>query len=616
MAYPYWLARIDTGGPEPTVGAGVLVTDRHVLTCAHVVHGHAAVTVRLAHRPDHPALPATVLRRGPWPSGRHGRDGTGDVAVLELAEPVPDRVARPAPFAPLHHWDRPPYPGLTAHGFPFGHDAGRSSEIRPTRAGLLIGGELVQLEHDGQGMPLSPGFSGGPVVDSDTGELVGIVTAAQDTLGRHLPPGPDGRTPPALRIGQMLPAGALARYVPELADLIPGAALPPEQVRELRGLVAGVSASAATGPGPLDPLELYRTATAAQGLLDPPTRPGTLWETCWYLLSEVTGPLTGRHPVREFAALLAESAGDATAEQRDRRHRLLRLADGGIRLVHPGRTAARRWRPILVEIGHSGAGRGRYTVAVRTVRDGEPGPAVPRTLSGGDLQTEVLREIEDQLGRLESDGAELVVFVLPRKLLTVPVHAWTGKHSFGPLGADHPVVVVDRQRRDSAADRRTLELNWALRRDERRTLAHPVDCAEPGEARTLYHLLRPVERPQLPVLPGSPKARRYAPLLDAALGSGVHAVIWPEWTCSERHQPGRACRGRSFTARLAVELAGTPPSELPERIKQLRHQAEEGGDPAGHWAAGLVLLWEDPLLLPSPHRPYPLPPTDPPPQQP
>ncbi|KQV05660.1 trypsin-like peptidase domain-containing protein [Kitasatospora sp. Root107] len=594
MANPYWLARISVGGPDPTVGAGVLVTDRLVLTCAHVVHGRATAEVRLVNRPDHPELSATVLRRGPWPSGRHGRDGTGDVAVLELAAPVPDRVARPAPFAPLHHWDRPPYPGLTAHGFPLDHEAGRSSEIRPTRGGMLIGGELVQLEHDTHGMPLSPGFSGGPVVDSASGELVGIVTAAQDTLDRPPVPGRDGRVRPAVRLGQMLPAGALARYVPELADLIPGAALPVDQVRELRALVA------AAGPV-ADPLELYRAATAAQGLLDPPTRPATLWETCWYLLSEVTEvPGAAHHPVREFAGLLAAAATDPA-----QRERLDRLAAG----ADSGGTAGERWRPILVEIGHSGAGRRKFTVGVRTVRGGEYGPPRLRTLGQSALQGEVLAEIDRQLGLLAADGAELIVFVLPRTLLTVPVHGWTGKRSFGPLGADHAVVVVDRQRRDSAVDRRKLEMNWALRKSERRTVVHRVECAEPGEPRALYHLLGPVERPQLPALPGLPKDRPYGPLLDAALSAGAHAVIWPEWSCGERHHPGRNCRGSRFTARLAVELAGTPPGELPSRIKELRHQAEESGDPAGHWAAGLVLLWEDPQLLPSPHRPYPVAPT-------
>lgn len=592
MSHPYWLARISTGGPDPTVGAGVLVTDRLVLTCAHVVHGRAGAAVRLVNRPDHPELSATVLRRGPWPGGRHGRDGTGDVAVLELAEPVSARVARPAPFAPLHHWDRPPYPGLTAHGFPLDHEAGRSSEIRPTRGGMLIGGELVQLEHDGHGMPLSPGFSGGPVVDSVSGELVGMVTAAQDTLGRPPVPGRDGQTRPAVRLGQMLPAGALARYVPELADLIPGTALPADQVRELRTLVAAAD-------GPADPLELYRAATAAQGLLDPPTRPGTLWETCWYLLSEVTdSPGTAHHPVREFAALLAASATD-----REQRARLDRLAVGA------GPVAPGRWRPILVEIGHSGGGRGRYTVGIRTVRAGELGPPRPRTVGRSALQSEVLAEIERQVGLLAADEAELIAFVLPRALLTVPVHGWTGRRSFGPLGADHAVVVVDRQRRDSAADRRRLELNWAVRQGEHRTVVHPLDCAGPGEARALYHLLGPAERPQLPALPGPPKGHPYGPLLDAALSAGAHAVIWPEWTCGERHHPGRSCRGGRFTARLAEELADTPPGELPHRIKELRHQAEESGDPAGHWAAGLVLLWEDPQLLPSPHRPYPVAPT-------
>ena len=101
-----WLARITTAGPAgPLTGAGILISDREVLTCAHVVHGVTEAEVRLVAHPDRPPLAATVVLRGPWPELP---GGAGDVAVLELSEPVPAQTASPAPFAPLHRWAGPP----------------------------------------------------------------------------------------------------------------------------------------------------------------------------------------------------------------------------------------------------------------------------------------------------------------------------------------------------------------------------------------------------------------------------------------------------------------------------------------------------------------------------
>ncbi|MDH6574926.1 trypsin-like peptidase domain-containing protein [Kitasatospora sp. MAP5-34] len=586
-----WLARITTGGPAPTTGAGILVSDRRVLTCAHVVYGQDRAAVRLVNRPDDPELPATVVRRGPWPA-RPG--GAGDVAVLELDQPVPAHVAGPARFAPLHSWSGLQAPQLAAYGFPAGHDGGLSSEIRLTRGGFRIGGELVQLEHEGTGMPLSPGFSGGPVVIAATGEVVGLVTAAQDTLWR----GTDERARPAVRLGQMLPGEALARYVPELAEHLSGAAVAPYAVRELSVLLDGAEVGA-------DPLELYRAAVGSLGCPDPPTRPGSLWEVCWYLLSEVSHPPDRPHPVLDFAESVAGAAG--AGPLREGLHRWL---DG--RPDRPGGTAGRgeRWRPILVDIGPSGAGPGMFHVAISTIRDGVLGEPHASTVTRPRLQSFVRDRIDRELGQLEPDGAELIIFALPRKWLTQPVHTFTRRRAdFGPLGADHAVVVVDQQRRADPADRRQLEIKWGPLRGAQGTVLHVVHCASLPDGRKLYHRLRPGERTELPALPGPPKGAPYEPLLAAALKAGAPAVIWQQHACTTDHIHSETCRNTRFLARLADELADVAPADLPRRIKELRHQAEESDDPAGHWADGLVLLWEDPEVLPSPHRPYRVAPT-------
>lgn len=593
-----WLARIDTAGPAgPMTGAGILVSGREVLTCAHVVHRTGRAEVRLVAHPDLPPFEAVVAHRGPWP-GLPG--GAGDVAVLELVRPVPPQVAVPAVFAPLHRWAGPPAPALVAYGFPAGHDAGSSSEIRLTRGALRIAGELVQLEHEGTGMPLSPGFSGGPVVIAATGEVAGLVTAALDTVG--MPRGPDDRVRPAVRLGQMLPVEAVARYVPELADRLDGAALPASAVRALRLLLA-------TGPPPADPLELYRAAVGPLGCPDPPHRPATLWDAGWYLLAEVSGPPQGPHPVVHFARHVAEASPDP--DLRRGLHAWLDTHHGGP-APDPARTSSRaparrreRWRPILVEITPSGAGPAMFHVAVSAVRDGRAGPADTRTVPRPRLKRVVRDRIDHELGLMEPDGAELVVFSLPRRWLTEPVHTWARRRTdLGPLGADHAVVVADAQRRADPAARRQLELKWAALRGLGGTLLHQLRCTELPDAKRLYHRLRPPGRVGLPAFPGPPRGAPYEPLLAAALMAGAPAVLWPQQPCTADHTHTRTCRNERFLARLAEELADLAPDDLPRRVKELRHEAEEGDDPAQHWAAGLVLLWEDPSVLPGPHRPY------------
>ena len=84
-------------GGQP-MGAGFLVTQRHLITCAHVIRDPAGVAppdepvyVEFQAALGHEPIPCRVLAEAWVP------DLAYDVAVLELAGPVPEGVA-PAPL--------------------------------------------------------------------------------------------------------------------------------------------------------------------------------------------------------------------------------------------------------------------------------------------------------------------------------------------------------------------------------------------------------------------------------------------------------------------------------------------------------------------------------------
>jgi len=156
------------------VGAGFLVGERQILTCAHVV----SQALGLAYHPvdppqevvalDFPLLPPrllctarVVLWRPPL------SDGSGDVAGLELHHEPPTRaeVARFALAEDL--WEHP----FRVFGFPAGYDDGVWA------TGRLLGRQAtdwVMIEDiKAPGFTVGPGFSGAPVWDTQLQGVVG-----------------------------------------------------------------------------------------------------------------------------------------------------------------------------------------------------------------------------------------------------------------------------------------------------------------------------------------------------------------------------------------------------------------------------------------------------------
>lgn len=181
-------------------GAGFLVAEDLVCTCAHVVARALGIEDAAASPPvgsvriDFPLLgadTATHARVHWWEPIRP--DGGGDVALLRLAEVVPG--ARPVPLvAGGDVWDHE----FRVIGFPEHRDEGVWAHGRlraPQGAGL------IQMD-TGDGLRIEHGYSGSAVWDGRLGGVVGMTVAA------------DGPTRPST--AYLVPSSALGEITPRL----------------------------------------------------------------------------------------------------------------------------------------------------------------------------------------------------------------------------------------------------------------------------------------------------------------------------------------------------------------------------------------------------------------
>ncbi|GAA2851440.1 hypothetical protein Acy02nite_34960 [Actinoplanes cyaneus] len=182
------------GEDGSAVGAGFLVAGRTVLTCAHVVQRAGRARVEFPLLPGSSTLDAEITALLPALA-----DGTGDIAVLTLAEDPPP-AARPARMAVEDElWGHP----CRLFGFSGGREDGVWA------AGILRGRQAigwVQLESSGTtGYTVEPGFSGAPVWDDELAAVVGMAVAAEV----------DGD----LRAAYMIPTALLTRAWTSLSDI-------------------------------------------------------------------------------------------------------------------------------------------------------------------------------------------------------------------------------------------------------------------------------------------------------------------------------------------------------------------------------------------------------------
>ncbi|MFF2378821.1 trypsin-like peptidase domain-containing protein [Streptomyces sp. NPDC058108] len=571
MGSQSWQVRVSAYG----IGSGFLVTDRHVMTCAHVVDGAERAEVTFAQYPDLGPLEATVIAGGGWSGADQGR---GDVAVLELDRPV---GVPPARFAAVDASYAHPVAKLTAYGFPRGYDEGILGEFRST-SDQLIAGEWLQLEAwTSHGSPLEEGFSGAAVVREDTGEVVGMVTARYSAGGG----------------GRMLPSRALVRYWPDAAALVPVPDHSPGAVARLRDLVQRYAEDCT-------PEDVYRSVMEPLTPLPPLPPAGdflSLWDVAWFLLTEVN-PMPGTAPWADFAAYLADRAQDADVRRAlyawagDHRMGTTRQRPK-TRLVPDGVT---KWSPILVEIERSGADRDTYMVSVYAIRGGRAQLVASNTLARQHMQEYVRERLDHAFRQLDRSGDELIAFALPRDWLAEPVDEWhAGVDDATPLGCSSPVVVMDLARRRESRLQFKLEKVWQKLDGRSSTDWHLVKCGSPEDPAKLTVRLRGLETA---VGYGSPPETDQARgLLQAGLNAAAPVIVWPRSSCSSRHDGDstaeHSCTGARFLDALEGRLASLPLADLPLYVRDLRSEAYLTEEP--HWAAGLALIWEDPRWFPA-----------------
>jgi S1-C subfamily serine protease len=170
------------GAKRTVVGAGFLISEKELLTCAHVVAKALDVSKDTLELPktevylNFPLVaPGNTLgaRVIDWRPARPDTSIREDIAVLELTEDPPHGscAARLTTAEALwgHHF--------RAFGFPAGYDTGvwASGVFRDEQAD-----GWVQIEDVKQtGYFVKPGFSGTPVWDEQVNGVVGMVIAAE-----------------------------------------------------------------------------------------------------------------------------------------------------------------------------------------------------------------------------------------------------------------------------------------------------------------------------------------------------------------------------------------------------------------------------------------------------
>ncbi|MCL6300261.1 VMAP-C domain-containing protein [Streptomyces kronopolitis] len=664
------------GAPAPRMwGSGVFIAPGWVLTCAHVLAAgdgrrretgpDGVVGVAFGGRVA-AARPAYDLSR-PAPEAAPGA-ARADLALLRLLDPEPRH-----PCAWLS--DQPATLLEDAYIFR-GHDrsggeaageeddGARGGAARPgARAerdapaapvdpfiAVRFGARDARGLQFGSDVRVAPGASGGPLIDCDRGEVVGIVK------GRHLQD----------HVGLAVPVTALRGLGPE--HLVAGAeGLGPDPYHALMSLHdrwhwAGQELGRAAGPtwfdaqhaimagrgrlwgvqerlqaldllarlpAPRDPLVVEAAVGEA---LERGERPAAwalrTWRDGHGALYQGSDPYTELrtfvHYLRIVAQLAADEVrdepGEAAAAVRAQAVRLAEFVQAKAVVLQPQDRrrigpVRRRPRSVLVEFEPLFYDEGAAELFNWSVSEGygqgqwlrvdvqESAGGVPFEQA----REQVLRQLGGRL--LRADGAA-GPGARVRLEVAVPEGRWhtaAGRWEVAasarrtarlrPVGPGRAVILRDQGRREQVDPAwwqrwqglRTAPVLQALRVGPREGAgARPGACAE-----SVWRLLETAGEGALPALCHSVADGFGRDAVGVALDTGFPAGLWPARGHGEERDCDAACEEFHRGVRELLEGSGGV-VRLPELVRQLRAKAAEAAEEGAHWARDLVLLYDDP----------------------
>jgi vWA-MoxR associated protein C-terminal domain/Trypsin-like peptidase domain len=566
MSSMAWRVRIDRVDGA-ICGGGSLLTDRLVLTCAHVVYRLEKLRVTFPEAAIGP-VEASVKWRGPWQ-----RTGdAGDIAVLELDRPAagvaPCELADPHVLRPRA--GRASYQ-LSAHGFPAGLGGNGDYVTVSSSADRVVANEWLQTDVEQSHLQrIAPGFSGAGLYLPESGQLAGMLTDSvleQDGRGGY--------------IGRMLPLSTIRRHWPELDDLMTYEWLEPRRCRAaLRAALAGATLK----PDP--------AAVIAEALpVSSPADVGTPWEAVRWVGENAVGPDSMRRFLVTIArhldpAAQARLAGWAREWRRDWAADIGTARPPVTSIVVTLRTPTRN-------------GKTHVEVTARPLVNGDWTGPEERVLARRDQVREKAEKlISAQVARLRP-ARLMVEFAVGVGDLTLPFDEWhyqePGASRPLPLRSV-PVAVWNAARLNpgsATASFRVMERWRALCGDVPAAL-EPVDCGLPFGYADFYSWLDADEKVGALVYAAVPRRD----WLDAALDIGIPVMVWCRQQCSAadggEHAGHTALRGQ-----IAAALAGTDPRELPRAVARWRKEAMKPGT-GRHYGRQLTLFWDDPARLPDP----------------
>jgi hypothetical protein len=594
------LVQVVSGG---RCGSGVFVAPGLVVSCAHVV-GTApvggAVTVHWRDR----EYPATVR----WSSAPSDVSGWPypDLAVVQLDAPVPEH-----PCAWLD--DRWPSIGdrLIAGAYSDEYRTGAAPHNavldyegpRPYR-----GGEMLQLA----GREIAEGMSGGPVLNVETGGVVGLVKA---TRLRNAPMG--GLATPVRGLRYAEPdlyrevirahdrhhaSGNAWTAVADRLQVGKPGRVDAAQERILRGILAEL---------PPDPDHARRLFQAAGPLTRDVDDPLLDHRDVASELGEMAPPTTGLPYVLAYAADLAASQPEPFA----RRLRDFVLLNAGLPLGQEALARLDKAAPptapasVMVRLRNVGSNRNRYQMMMwRYTGTGQLIPAVsdPVAVPLREAYRRLRALLPEQIARTAGHhhARPMVEMFLPPRLLDVDVDSWRlwPEQDWSTLGRRYAVVVRDSSRLDDDRARSAWERRWArLRGRDTAECLELIECADPRSREQLEAWIEPDDRHSALVFGSSPVSTGRRAALDVGLPAGVPVMIWRRRPCPACARGSAGCSGLEFLTRLREALSGTVIDDLPFEVWKLRNEATRVGDP-DHCGQNIVLLWDDPLRRPPRDR--------------